>query len=196
MAYFVKPFFGWLCVINCKFIFSYLAGTEDGHIHRCSCSYNEQFLESYHGHTVSSFLLPAKYIIRISKYSISFTGHTWHFVQHGHSVINRHFSLLNVNISFLIKKRNRFIVHKISLMESQGGMLLIAQRWVNSVLYLTILTDVFIGILYVVFLRAQYIRSSGRHLSRMCSSVVVQTGVLDCGIRINLDLSLISSLLL
>ncbi|KAL4236328.1 WD repeat-containing protein 78 [Mactra antiquata] len=29
----------------------YLAGTEDGHIHRCSCSYNEQFLESYFGHT-------------------------------------------------------------------------------------------------------------------------------------------------
>lgn len=29
----------------------YLAGTEEGHIHKCSCSYNEQFLESYHGHT-------------------------------------------------------------------------------------------------------------------------------------------------
>ncbi|XP_052239028.1 dynein axonemal intermediate chain 4-like isoform X2 [Dreissena polymorpha] len=29
----------------------YLAGTEDGHIHKCSCSYNEQFLESYFGHT-------------------------------------------------------------------------------------------------------------------------------------------------
>lgn len=29
----------------------YIAGTEDGHIHRCSCSYNEQFLESYFGHT-------------------------------------------------------------------------------------------------------------------------------------------------
>lgn len=29
----------------------YLAGTEEGHIHKCSCSYNEQYLESYHGHT-------------------------------------------------------------------------------------------------------------------------------------------------
>ena len=30
----------------------YLAGTEEGHIHKCSCSYNEQYLESYLGHTV------------------------------------------------------------------------------------------------------------------------------------------------
>ncbi|XP_064626087.1 dynein axonemal intermediate chain 4-like isoform X1 [Lineus longissimus] len=29
----------------------YLAGTEEGHIHKCSCSYNEQFLDSYFGHT-------------------------------------------------------------------------------------------------------------------------------------------------
>ncbi|KAK3090322.1 hypothetical protein FSP39_010938 [Pinctada imbricata] len=28
----------------------YLAGTEEGHIHKCSCSYNEQYLESYVGH--------------------------------------------------------------------------------------------------------------------------------------------------
>ncbi|EDV22267.1 uncharacterized protein TRIADDRAFT_29402, partial [Trichoplax adhaerens] len=28
----------------------YLTGTEDGHIHKCSCSYNEQYLESYFGH--------------------------------------------------------------------------------------------------------------------------------------------------
>jgi WD40 repeat protein len=28
----------------------YLAGTEDGTIHKCSCSYNEQYLESYFGH--------------------------------------------------------------------------------------------------------------------------------------------------
>ena len=34
--------------------FSYLAGTEEGHIHRCSCSYNEQYLDSYFGHTVRS----------------------------------------------------------------------------------------------------------------------------------------------
>ncbi|XP_031569153.1 WD repeat-containing protein 78-like isoform X2 [Actinia tenebrosa] len=29
----------------------YLAGTEEGHVHKCSCSYNEQFLESFLGHT-------------------------------------------------------------------------------------------------------------------------------------------------
>mmetsp|Transcript_13388 Transcript_13388/g.46618 ORF Transcript_13388/g.46618 Transcript_13388/m.46618 type:complete len:792 (-) Transcript_13388:319-2694(-) len=29
----------------------YLAGTEDGLVHRCSCSYNEQYLETYTGHT-------------------------------------------------------------------------------------------------------------------------------------------------
>ncbi|KAM6396272.1 dynein axonemal intermediate chain 4 [Pluvialis apricaria] len=28
----------------------YLAGTEEGHIHKCSCSRNEQFLETYRGH--------------------------------------------------------------------------------------------------------------------------------------------------
>ncbi|XP_063057893.1 dynein axonemal intermediate chain 4 isoform X2 [Engraulis encrasicolus] len=28
----------------------YLAGTEEGHIHKCSCSYNEQFLSTYYGH--------------------------------------------------------------------------------------------------------------------------------------------------
>lgn len=37
--------------------FRYLAGTEEGHIHKCSCSYNEQFLESYHGHTVSNYFV-------------------------------------------------------------------------------------------------------------------------------------------
>ncbi|KAJ3120629.1 WD repeat-containing protein 78 [Nowakowskiella sp. JEL0407] len=29
----------------------YLVGTEEGHIHRCSCSYNEQYLFTYAGHT-------------------------------------------------------------------------------------------------------------------------------------------------
>ena len=29
----------------------YVAGTEDGHIHKCSCSYNEQHLENYFGHS-------------------------------------------------------------------------------------------------------------------------------------------------
>lgn len=28
----------------------YFAGTEDGNIHRCSCSYNEQYLDTYNGH--------------------------------------------------------------------------------------------------------------------------------------------------
>ncbi|KAM9003561.1 WD repeat-containing protein 78 isoform X3 [Sarcophilus harrisii] len=28
----------------------YLAGTEEGFIHKCSCSYNEQYLETYRGH--------------------------------------------------------------------------------------------------------------------------------------------------
>nr|XP_025041418.1 WD repeat-containing protein 78 isoform X2 [Pelodiscus sinensis] len=28
----------------------YLAGTEEGYIHKCSCSYNEQFLETYRAH--------------------------------------------------------------------------------------------------------------------------------------------------
>ena len=30
----------------------YLVCTEEGLIHKCSCSYNEQFLETYKGHTV------------------------------------------------------------------------------------------------------------------------------------------------
>lgn len=30
---------------------TYFAGTEDGLIHKCSVSYNEQYLETYHGHT-------------------------------------------------------------------------------------------------------------------------------------------------
>ncbi|XP_039185032.1 dynein intermediate chain 4, axonemal isoform X2 [Crotalus tigris] len=28
----------------------YMAGTEEGYIHKCSCSYNEQYLETYRGH--------------------------------------------------------------------------------------------------------------------------------------------------
>jgi len=38
---------------------SYLAATEDGLVHKCSCSYNEQYLDSYEGHTVSCI----KYIL-------------------------------------------------------------------------------------------------------------------------------------
>ncbi len=33
----------------------YLAGSEEGHIYKCSCSYNEQYLDSYFGHTVKPF---------------------------------------------------------------------------------------------------------------------------------------------
>ena len=29
----------------------YLVGTEDGNIHKCSCSYNEQYLETYSNHS-------------------------------------------------------------------------------------------------------------------------------------------------
>ncbi|RXM94229.1 WD repeat-containing protein 78 [Acipenser ruthenus] len=31
----------------------YLAGTEEGHIHKCSCSYNEQYLDTYRAHKAS-----------------------------------------------------------------------------------------------------------------------------------------------
>lgn len=45
---------GMCFMLSCFFCssFRYLAGTEEGHIHKCSCSYNEQYLENYHGHTV------------------------------------------------------------------------------------------------------------------------------------------------
>ncbi|XP_033637142.1 WD repeat-containing protein 78-like [Asterias rubens] len=36
---------------NPKDLSIYLAGTEEGHIHKCSCSYNEQYLDTYFGHT-------------------------------------------------------------------------------------------------------------------------------------------------
>ncbi|XP_004841550.1 WD repeat-containing protein 78 isoform X1 [Heterocephalus glaber] len=36
----------------------YLTGTEEGHIHKCSCSYNEQYLETYRGHKVSLIMGP------------------------------------------------------------------------------------------------------------------------------------------
>lgn len=32
-------------------ILRYLCGTEEGYIHRCSTSYNEQYLDTYNGHT-------------------------------------------------------------------------------------------------------------------------------------------------
>ncbi|CAK4646686.1 unnamed protein product [Aphanomyces euteiches] len=33
----------------------YFVGTEDGHIHKCSVSYNEQYLETYYGHTAAVY---------------------------------------------------------------------------------------------------------------------------------------------
>ncbi|XP_052774129.1 dynein axonemal intermediate chain 4-like isoform X2 [Mya arenaria] len=48
---FISRHAGGLCFdFNIRDSNIYLAGTEEGHIHRCSCSYNEQFLESYFGH--------------------------------------------------------------------------------------------------------------------------------------------------
>ena len=42
----------------------YFAGTEDGTVHKCSWSYNEQYLETYFGHTGtaarSSILAPLR----------------------------------------------------------------------------------------------------------------------------------------
>ena len=39
------------------FTLSYLACTEEGYIHKCSCSYNEQVLETYTGHAVRKLML-------------------------------------------------------------------------------------------------------------------------------------------
>ena len=40
-------------VVSVDVFHRYLVGTEDGHIHKCSCSYNEQYLDTFFGHTVS-----------------------------------------------------------------------------------------------------------------------------------------------
>lgn len=37
-----------------------MAGTEEGHIHKCSCSYNEQYLDTYKGHKVSLIVVVIK----------------------------------------------------------------------------------------------------------------------------------------
>ena len=37
-------------------LFRYLVCTEEGLIHKCSCSYNEQVLQTYKGHTVNVIL--------------------------------------------------------------------------------------------------------------------------------------------
>ncbi|KAI8896045.1 WD40-repeat-containing domain protein [Globomyces pollinis-pini] len=43
---------GGLCFdFNSKDSNTYIVGTEDGQIHRCSCSYNEQYLNTYSSHT-------------------------------------------------------------------------------------------------------------------------------------------------
>ena len=38
----------------------YLVATEEGFIHKCSCSYNEQYLQTYTGHT-GKFIFYSKY---------------------------------------------------------------------------------------------------------------------------------------
>jgi len=49
---FISRFSGGLCFdFNSKDSNIYLAGTEDGIIHKCSCSYSEQYLQSYFGHS-------------------------------------------------------------------------------------------------------------------------------------------------
>eukprot|EP00163_Fabomonas_tropica_P014735 TRINITY_DN2679_c0_g1_i4.p1 TRINITY_DN2679_c0_g1~~TRINITY_DN2679_c0_g1_i4.p1 ORF type:complete len:814 (+),score=157.58 TRINITY_DN2679_c0_g1_i4:260-2701(+) len=61
----------------------YLAGTEDGNIHKCSCSYNEQYLDNFIGHT------GPVYKIRCSPFdpnvflscSADWTARLWHMEQ-------------------------------------------------------------------------------------------------------------------
>ncbi|BFY99711.1 hypothetical protein BsWGS_02751 [Bradybaena similaris] len=49
---FVSRYAGGMCFdFHTKDANIYIAGTEEGHIHKCSCSHNEQYLESYQGHT-------------------------------------------------------------------------------------------------------------------------------------------------
>ncbi|KAI8847600.1 WD40-repeat-containing domain protein [Chytridium lagenaria] len=47
----------------------YIVGTEDGYIHRCSCSYNEQYLTTQFGHTGSVYKI--KYSPFLSTYFLS-----------------------------------------------------------------------------------------------------------------------------
>lgn len=52
----------------------YLAGTEEGHIHKCSYSYNEQFLETYKAHTVCRnvcLIFKVPYMLIVAKWSPS-----------------------------------------------------------------------------------------------------------------------------
>lgn len=54
----------------------YLAGTEEGYIHKCSYSYNEQFLETYKAHTVCRnvcLIFKVPYMLIVAKWSPSFT---------------------------------------------------------------------------------------------------------------------------
>ncbi|ORY68141.1 WD40 repeat-like protein [Neocallimastix californiae] len=49
---FISRLSGGLCFdFNSKDSNIYLAGTEDGVVHKCSCSYSEQYLQSYFGHS-------------------------------------------------------------------------------------------------------------------------------------------------
>ncbi len=64
----------------------YLAGTEEGHIHKCSYSYNEQFLETYKAHTVCRnvcLIFKVPYMLIVAKWSpshISLNIYTYFFL--------------------------------------------------------------------------------------------------------------------
>ncbi|RUS86621.1 hypothetical protein EGW08_005637 [Elysia chlorotica] len=48
---FISRYAGGMCFdFHSKDSNIYIAGTEEGYIHKCSCSHNEQYLESYNGH--------------------------------------------------------------------------------------------------------------------------------------------------
>ena len=58
---------------------TYFAGTEEGAIHKCSCSYNEQYLDTYAGHT--GWVINA-YILRIGLGM----GTEWNVIHQGWTV--------------------------------------------------------------------------------------------------------------
>ncbi|VDM30335.1 unnamed protein product [Hydatigera taeniaeformis] len=65
----------------------YLVGTESGQIHRCSCSYAEQYLSTYNGHTVNLvYFFSSVYAVKYSPFlpdvflscSADWTVRLWH----------------------------------------------------------------------------------------------------------------------
>ncbi|EUB60568.1 WD repeat-containing protein 78 [Echinococcus granulosus] len=66
----------------------YLVGTENGQIHRCSCSYAEQYLNTYNGHTASlmHIVVSSVYAVKYSPFlpdvflscSADWTVRLWH----------------------------------------------------------------------------------------------------------------------